>query len=56
MSQDDLAQLLGVSRKTVQKYEAGGDIPSSKLKTMAIYFGVSADYLLGIRSQGSAIT
>lgn len=48
MSQAELAKLLNVTPKTVRNYENGGDIPSSKLKAMALIFRVSADYLLGI--------
>ena len=51
MSQDELAAYLGVSRRTVQNYENGGDIPSSKVKKMSLFFGVSADYLLGLSDQ-----
>jgi len=51
ISQDALADMLNVSRKTILKYEAGGDIPSSKLKLMADYFSVSTDYLLGRKKE-----
>ena len=46
MSVDDLAQELGVTRKTVYNWEAAGRIPESALREMSKLFGVSIDYLL----------
>lgn len=46
MSVDDLAQKLGVTRKTVYNWEAAGRIPESALREMSKLFGVSIDYLL----------
>ena len=43
-----MADTLGVSYRNYQRYERGEmDTPSSKLLTLADYFNVSTDYLLG---------
>lgn len=47
LSQDDLARVLGVSRKTIHNWENKGRIPAVALSDLAEFFGVSADYLLG---------
>lgn len=44
---EELAQLLGVSRKTLYNWTANGNIPSSALVHMADIFQCSIDYLLG---------
>lgn len=49
MSQTELAEQLGVSRKTYQNWQASKtEIPCSKIVAMAHLFDVAADYLLGI--------
>jgi transcriptional regulator with XRE-family HTH domain len=46
--QSDVAESLGVDRSTYGKYETGDSIPDiDKLMWLAVYFGVSVDYLLG---------
>ena len=48
LTQNKLANILGYSRSTIAKYEAGQMIPSgSFLYDVAEYFEVSLDYLLG---------
>lgn len=47
MTNDDLANVLGVSRKTLYNWIRSGNIPQSKLSLMADTFGCSTDYLLG---------
>lgn len=47
MSADELANKLGVSRKTLYNWTASGNIPSSALVQMADMFKCSIDYLLG---------
>ena len=43
-----MADNLGISYRNYQRYERGEmDTPSSKLISIADYFGVSTDYLLG---------
>ena len=44
---EELAQMLGVSRKTLYNWTANGNIPSSALVRMADIFQCSIDYLLG---------
>ncbi|MCC8064780.1 MAG: helix-turn-helix domain-containing protein [Clostridiales bacterium] len=49
MTQDELAQKLGVTRKTIYNWCSKGKIPQSKLEEMAALFGnCSIDYLLGL--------
>ena len=48
MSRRTLADLCGVSKSAMARYERGEREPSTKLVCeLADYFGVSADYLLG---------
>lgn len=48
MKQKEMAQLLGVTERHYQKIEYGKvNIPSTTLMTLADYFGVTTDYLLG---------
>ena len=49
-TQEQLADLLGVSRQSVSKWESGQSTPDlEKLVQLADYFQVSTDYLLGRR-------
>lgn len=46
---DDLAEKLGVTRKTLYNWCDRGQIPQTKLEQMSDLFGgVSVDYLLGL--------
>ena len=48
MTQAALAELLGLDKSSVAKYETAGASPSAEILTrLADIFGVSADYLLG---------
>ena len=47
ISNDSLAEKLGVSRKTIFNWMDKGNIPTSALIRMADIFGCSIDYLLG---------
>lgn len=48
MTQDELAQILKISRSTVGMYEKGDREPDYEtLEAIADYFNVSIDYLLG---------
>ena len=48
ISQEQLAELLYTSRQAVSKWERGESYPDiERLKDLAIFFGVSIDYLLG---------
>lgn len=55
MSRDDFANVLGVSKRTVNNWQSGAtEIPLSKLLTIAKMWNCSTDYLLGLDTQGSA--
>lgn len=51
-SQEDLARILGVSRKTLYNWERAGRIPAVALDRMADIFGVTVDYLLSVEAKG----
>ncbi len=47
LSQEELAEKVGVSRQAVSKWETGEALPEiTKLKALADVFGVTTDYLL----------
>lgn len=47
MSQDDLAELMGVSRQSISKWESEQSMPDSyNIVTLSEIFGVTTDYLL----------
>ena len=49
ISQETLARDLGVSKSTIGLYETGDTLPDAKtLHDLAVYFGVSSDWLLGL--------
>lgn len=49
ISQSRLAKALGVSQKAVSLWESDDRVPSATvIASLAKYFGVSADYLLGL--------
>lgn len=48
LSQEELANIIGVSRQAVQKWESGAARPDlDNLMTLAQYFGISLDELVG---------
>lgn len=47
MTQADLAQFLGVERKTLYNWQTKGNIPATALIKLADKFGCTTDYLLG---------
>lgn len=47
LSAEQLAQALGVTRKTLYNWTEKGNIPQLKLEEMSALFSVSCDYLLG---------
>lgn len=54
IKQEDLAGLLKVSKATISKYESDLIQPDLEMiKKIAEYFGVSADYLLGVRNKSA---
>ena len=53
LSQEQLAEALGVSRQTVSKWECGTAAPElEKLRAIADYFGVTLDELTGSPTPG----
>ena len=47
-TQKDIAELLGTTQQQYSKYENGvQEIPVRHILTLADFYGVSADYLLG---------
>ena len=47
-TQQDIADMLGTSQTMYARYERGAnELPLRHLLTLAEYYGVSADYLLG---------
>lgn len=55
MSRDELACILGVSRRTICNWQSGAtELPLSKLLTLADLFQCSTDYLLGLETRDSA--
>lgn len=47
MSQEELAERIGVSRQTLSKYETGESLPDiEKCKTLADVFGITVDDLI----------
>ena len=52
ISQKALGQKIGVSQKAIDYWERGVNEPkASYIIALADYFGVSADYLLGIKEE-----
>ena len=53
-TQQEIADILGTSQTMYARYERGSNqLPIHHLITLCKYYGVSADYLLGIDSQDS---
>ena len=49
ISQEGLSKVLGVSKSTLGLWENGDTLPDAKsLRDLAVYFQVSADYILGL--------
>lgn len=47
LSQEQLAEIIGVSRQAISKWEGGSSVPESeKLIAISEYFNVTLDYLL----------
>ena len=48
LTTDELACMLGVSRKTYYNWVSQGKIPMDKIEQLSEIFSVSTDYLLGV--------
>jgi len=57
LSQEQLADVIGVSKSTIGMYEQGKRMPNTNtiLKDIASYFGVSIDYLVGFTKEDGTI-
>ncbi len=57
LSQEELAEKIGVSRQTLSKYETGESLPDiEKCKTLADIFGITVDDLISYeRSDGMGL-
>ena len=54
LNQTELAKLLHVSQTTYSRYESGVlDVPSAALITLAGFYRVSVDYLLGLTNDST---
>ena len=54
MSQDELADQIGVSRQTLSKYETGESLPDiERCKRLADVFGVTVDDLINYEKKDS---
>ena len=53
LSQTEIARFLGVAQTTYSQYETGKRaLPIEYLVTLCKYYGVSADYVLGLKRKG----
>lgn len=49
ISQQDIANRMQTTRQQISKYECGiQDITAKRLREICLYYGVSADYILGL--------
>lgn len=49
LKQEDIARILQTSQSYYSQYEKGKrEIPTHHLRTLCIYYNLSADYLLGL--------
>ena len=52
LTQKNIADLLKIGRTMYRRYETGEtDIPIRHLKNLCIFYGVSADYILGLSNE-----
>ena len=52
LTQQNLADLLKIGRTMYRRYETGEtEIPIRHLKVLCAYYGVSADYILGLTNK-----
>lgn len=47
LSQEELSEKIGITRKCYYNWQTSGRIPASKISEMADLFDCSTDYLLG---------
>ena len=50
LSQMDIAEVLGTTQQVYSRYELGGnEIPVRHIITLCKFYGISADWLLGLK-------
>lgn len=55
-TQADIAALLGLTEGAYRHYESGaGSLDAAKIAKLAVYFGVTSDYLLGLSDDPNPI-
>lgn len=54
LTKSELAEEIGINRKTYCAWITTGNIPQSKINLLCDYFGLSADYLLGPATPGTS--
>ncbi len=56
-TQQEIADVLGTSQTMYARYERGAnELPIHHLLTLCKYYGVSADYILGLSENGNSET
>lgn len=55
ITQEQLAQIIGVERSSIGKYETGTQPSTDIIARIADYFGVTTDYLLGRDTPAPAV-
>lgn len=49
INQKEVAKRIQTTQQQISKYECGTqDIPAKRLREICLYYGVSADYILGL--------
>lgn len=52
LTQKEMAAFLGTTQQVYSRYEKGiNEMPIRHLKALCMYFGVSADYVLGLHGK-----
>ena len=54
LSQQEMADILGITRTAYNKYENGAIQPTLNVKKLSRFFNVSTDYLLGMNADPAA--
>ena len=56
LTQTDIAKLLNTSQTVYSRYERDArTLPTEMLYTLALYYNISADYLLGLTDEPKAL-
>ncbi len=56
LTQQNIADLLNVGRTMYRRYETGEtELPIRHLKVLCSFYGVSADYLLGLSKESNTL-